>query len=634
VTVDAILETNLKSDLLRLATAGSVDDGKSTLIGRLLVDAKGAYDDQLAAAASASSRRGNDELELAYLLDGLKAEREQGITIDVAYRYFSTPRRRFIIADTPGHEQYTRNMVTGASTADLAIILIDARKGITLQSKRHGFIASLLKIPHCVVAVNKMDLVDYSEEVFDTIVFEYTEYARRLDLGDLTFIPISALKGDNVVARSGNMPWYDDAPLLRHLETVYIGSDRNLIDFRFPVQLVLRPDQNHRAFAGSVASGVVHVGDEVMVLPSRRTSRVDRIVTADGDLAYAFARQAVSLTLTDEVDVGRGDMIVHVGNQPRLLSEIEANLVWMDEAPLDPKKTYFLKLATSQTRAVVGALHFAIDPNTLRRKPVETLSFNDIGRVTVYLYRPLPVDEYARNRATGSFVLIDPVTHQTAAAGMIISRPRYESLPDEGEGAPVSGNITPHASLADLSTREGAVGQRGGVVWLTGLSGAGKSTIAYALERRLIDAGRIAYVVDGDNVRHGLNRDLGFTPEDRKENIRRVAEVARMFAEAGVVAIVSLISPYRAEREGARAVVGAERFVEVFVDTGLAACEERDVKGLYKRARAGEIPAFTGVSSPYEPPTAPEIRLENDRLPIGQGVDILLAYLKERGFFR
>lgn len=607
----AILGEIRRGDLLRFTTAGSVDDGKSTLIGRLLHDAKAVCEDQLAHARASSLASGREGGHLALLTDGLKAEREQGITIDVAYRHFSTPRRRFIIADTPGHEQYTRNMVTGASTADLAIVLIDACNGVMVQSKRHGFIASLLGIRHLAVAINKMDAVDYSRDVFEAIREEYTEFVAKLGIQDITFIPVSALVGDNVVTLSGRMPWYGGPALLEHLERVHIASDSNLIDFRFPVQYVLRPDADFRGYAGTVASGVVRVGEEVRVLPAGRTTRVARILGPRGELQQAVALQAVTLCLEDAVDVSRGDMLCHPGNVPRVTQDVEAILIWMGDQPLDPGRRYVIKHTTTTTRGVCSELMYRIDPNTLHRESVTTLAMNDIGRVRLRLFRPIPCDEYERNRQTGRLIVVDPESHFTVGAGLIIDRSRIvgAACPEVSPVRQPAVTIRYQPSLVTPAQRQQLLGQSPVTLWFTGLSGAGKSTIAYALEQRLIDSGRPCVVLDGDNVRHGLNRDLGFSPEDRTENIRRVSEVARLFNDAGLIVVVSFISPYREDRAAARRVIGAKRFIEVFIDASVSVCENRDPKGFYARARAGEIPSFTGISAPYEPPEDPDLCL-------------------------
>jgi len=614
-----------RADLLRFTTAGSVDDGKSTLIGRLLHDSKSIYEDTLAAVENASRKSGQTSIDFALVTDGLKAEREQRITIDVAYRHFATPRRRFIIADTPGHEQYTRNMVTGASTANLAVILIDARNGILTQSKRHGFIAALLGIPHLVVAVNKMDLVDYSQDAYQSIRDEYNEFTAKLRTHDITFIPISALRGDNVVHHSANMPWYEGPPLLAHLETVHTASDNNLIDLRFPVQYVLRPSGDFRGYCGMVASGVIRVGDEITVLPSGRASRVSRILGPSGELDHAFPPQSVTLCLEDELDISRGDMIVHPANLPWVANGLEAILVWIDHTPLRLNAPYLIKHTTGLVRGQCEELKFRIDPNTLHRQPADTLQLNEIGRARLQLYRPLLCDEYERNRQTGSFILIDPVTNFTAGAGMIIDRSHTYEAP--------RANIVRHAGKVTVEQRAQVLEQRPVTLWLTGLSGSGKSTLAYALEGRLIAAGHACVVLDGDNVRHGLNRDLGFSPEDRAENIRRVAEVAKLFNEAGLIVITSFISPYREDRAQARRIIGDDRFIETLVDASLEECERRDPKGLYQKARAGQIPDFTGISAPYEAPATPDLRLETTETSVEQLVEKVWDYFSDRGFF-
>ncbi len=619
--VEAYLRQHEEKDLLRFLTCGSVDDGKSTLIGRLLYDTRMIYEDQLAAVMKDSLVHGTTGtgFDPALLTDGLKAEREQGITIDVAYRYFSTSKRKFIIADTPGHEQYTRNMATGASNCDLAVVLIDARNGITVQTRRHSFIVSLLGIRHVVVAVNKMDLVGWSQEVFDAIRSEYNDVVARLEFSDIHFIPMSALHGDNVAAPSPHMPWYKGPTFLHHLENVNIVTDRNLIDMRFPVQYVIRPNLDFRGFAGTVASGVVRAGDEVMVLPSKRVTRVTSIVTFDGPLERAFPPMAVTLTLADEVDVSRGDMLVHPNNVPRVGTEFEAMLVWMSETPAREGSSFLVKHTTNTVPGALAEVRYRVDVNTMRRvAPAEDgqpamLRLNEIARVHVTLHRPLAFDPYTRNRQTGAFILIDRLTNATVAAGMILDRAVERGRRAESE-QPVSRHIRHEASLVTPAQRQALLRQRGGTVWLTGLSGSGKSTIARELERQLMDAGHACYVLDGDNIRHGLNRDLGFSAEDRRENIRRIAEVARLFNEAGLLVITAFISPYREDRAQARAIIGPERFFEIYVDTPLAVCEARDPKGLYRKARAGEIQQFTGVSAPYEPPEEPALILDTTAL--------------------
>jgi bifunctional enzyme CysN/CysC len=628
-----LLKQNERADLLRFSTAGSVDDGKSTLIGRLLFDCKCIYDDQLAAVHRDSKRLNREEVDLALLTDGLKAEREQGITIDVAYRYFSTPRRRFIIADTPGHEQYTRNMATGASTADLAVVLVDARHGVVVQSRRHAFISSLLGIPHMLVAVNKMDLVGYSQQVFDDICNDFRDFAAKLGIHDISFIPMSALHGDNVVMHGReNMPWYDGVTFLHYLENVETSGDRNLIDFRFPVQYVNRPTSDFRGFCGTVASGVVRVGDEVVALPSGRRTRVKSIVSMDGERDYAFPPQSVTLCLEDELDISRGDMLAHAGNVPKVRSSLQAMLVWMGETPMRLGEPYVLKHCTRTVRGVVRSLSYAVDPRQLHRERKESLALNEIGRVSIDLLAPIACDAYARNRATGAFVLIDPTTNATVAAGMVIEREEKGEAPAAGRSAsaPVSQNIVREGSLVSAELRRSVFGHAPATIWLTGLSGSGKSTIAKELERQLLEQGVKAYILDGDNVRHGLNRDLGFSPEQRTENIRRVAEVANLMNEAGLVVITAFISPYEADRNQAREIIGAERFLEIHVDTPLDVCESRDPKGLYAKARAGEIKSFTGISAPYEPPRAPALRLATDAATPASSAEEIIGLLGAR----
>ncbi len=620
------------SDLLRFATAGSVDDGKSTLIGRLLYDSKQVLVDQLAHVEQASQRRGDGGLDLSLLTDGLRAEREQGITIDVAYRYFATAQRRFIIADTPGHEQYTRNMVTGASTADLAIVLVDARKGIVAQSKRHAFISSLLGIPHIVVCVNKMDLVDFSEEVFDQIVEEFDRFAARLEMPDVTFIPISALLGDNVVERSAEMPWYQGPPLLYHLEHVHIASDRNLIDVRFPVQWVVRPQgagvEDYRAYAGQVAGGIMRAGDEVVVLPGGQRSTIAAIDTFDGAIEEAFPPMSVSVRLSDDIDISRGSMLVRTHNQPTVSNRFEALLCWMSEQPLQRGRRYLVKHTTRT--AMVGSVEvrYRIDVETLHRdEQVTTLELNDLARVHLELSSPLVFDSYRRNRLTGSLILIDEATNDTVAAGVILDTEVEEQTTDR------SPNVRWQGSRLTRERRWRELGHGGATLWFTGLPGAGKSTVAAAVEERLLEMGRPAFLLDGDNLRHGLNGDLGFDEHARTENVRRTAHVARLLAESGTVALVSLVSPYAADRSSAAALHASDEldFIEVFVDAPLELCEQRDPKGLYARARAGELSGLTGVGAPYEPPADPDLHLGSGGETVEQEVERVMALLRERG---
>lgn len=635
-SIEEFLAQDEAKGLLRFTTAGSIDDGKSTLIGRLLSDSRNVYDDHLSALKEASRQvRSDDELELAFLTDGLRAEREQGITIDVAYRYFSTPKRKFIIADTPGHEQYTRNMATGASTANVAVVLIDARKGVLPQTKRHAFISSLLGVPHMVVAVNKMDLVDYAEDVFDRIRADFEAFASRLQVSDVRFIPISALKGDNVVERSEKMPWYRGESVMEILEGVYVGGDVNLVDFRFPVQCVSRPHLDFRGYCGAVASGVAQKGREVVVLPSGKRSKIASIVTYDGELDVAVPSQSVTLCLEDEIDISRGDMIVYPGNLPRVDRQVEAMLVWMADTRLLLNRQYLIKHASRTVRGSFSELHYYTDPNDLHRKESDTLELNQIGRVTLDVFRPLLCDEYRRNRVTGSFVVIDPMTCETVGAGMLIQRAKHRAvIRGTDEKDPKSGNITREESSVDAEQRERLLGQKPSTVWLTGLSGSGKSTIAKKVEARLIGEGHACYVLDGDNVRHGLNRDLAFSPEDRTENIRRVAEVSRLFNDAGMIVITSFISPYRDDRRAASEIIGADRFVEVFVDASLEVCEERDPKGLYRKARAGEIGEFTGVTAPYEEPENPSILVKTGDISPEQACDLVIDCLRQKGILQ
>ncbi|MFM7172884.1 MAG: sulfate adenylyltransferase subunit CysN [Caldilinea sp.] len=619
-------------ELLRFTTAGSVDDGKSTLIGRLLLDSKAILEDQWEAVERASRQRGDAYLDLALLTDGLRAEREQGITIDVAYRFFATARRKFIIADTPGHIQYTRNMVTGASTAELAIVLIDARHGVVTQSKRHGFLAALLQIPHVLVAVNKMDLVDFSQTAFQSIVAEYQAFASKLTVQDITYIPISALHGDNVVDKSVAMPWYDGPTLLHHLENVKTGSSRNLVDFRFPVQMAVRPHQNFRGFAGQVLSGTLTPGEEVVVLPSGKTSRVRTLTTLDGDLAEAAAGDAVVLTLEDEIDISRGDMIVRRNNLPQSASQFECILCWLSEKPLDVQGSYILQHTTRQLRAFVAELNYRIDVDTLHREAATTLQLNDIGRVRLTTTQPLFYDPYQINRATGSFILIDPFTNATVAAGMI--RRRAQELDELVGSEPErsrSSNVVWESSTLTRAMREERNRHKGGILWFTGLSGSGKSTVARLLERRLFAAGVQTFSLDGDNVRHGLNGDLGFSAADRKENIRRVAEVAKLALEHGHLVLCTFISPFAADRAFARSLTPAGRFLEIYVKCTLEVLKRRDPKGLYARALRGEIPEFTGVSSPYEEPAAAELVVETDVCSTEEIVEAIWEELLRRG---
>ncbi|MGN2639663.1 adenylyl-sulfate kinase [Nocardia takedensis] len=606
----------MATTLLRLATAGSVDDGKSTLIGRLLYDSKTIFTDQLAAVERTSRERGDEYPDLALLTDGLRAEREQGITIDVAHRYFATPRRKFIIADTPGHIQYTRNMVTGASTADVALVLVDARKGVVEQTRRHAFLASLLGIGHLVLCVNKMDLVGWSQERFEEIRAEFTGFATKLDVADLAFIPVSALHGDNVVHRGASAPWYEGTPLLHHLEQVHIASDRNLIDARLPVQYVTRRHaEDFRGYAGTVAGGIFKPGDEVAVLPSGLTTTVTAIWGPGGTpLSEAFPPQAVTVQLADELDISRGDLLCRPANRPQVGRDIDAMVCWFaEDAALAPGATYTVRHTTRAVTAEIRSLDYRLDVNTLHRdEDARELALNEIGRVQLRTRAPLLFDPYRRNRGTGSFLLVDEATGNTVGAGMITG----PTLP--------SARVVWHSTAVGREERA----TRGLTVWLTGLSGSGKSTVAVELERRLVAGGRPAFLLDGDNLRHGLNADLGFSDADRAENVRRVGEVAKLFAEAGVVAVVSLISPFREDRDRVREAHRAAGlpFVEVFVDTPLDLCESRDPKGMYAKARAGEIKGFTGIDAPYEKPVDPELTLRpEDGDPVAMARTVLGA---------
>ena len=629
-SVEEYLVQHQKKDLLRFLTCGSVDDGKSTLIGRLLHDTKLVYEDQLEALHKDSAKVGKagaGEIDFALLCDGLKSEREQGITIDVAFRYFSTDRRTFIIADTPGHEQYTRNMATGASVCDLAIILVDARNGVVTQTKRHSFIVSLLGIRHVVVAINKMDIVDYSQEVYEKIREDYTAFAAKLELPDVHFIPISALRGDNIVEVSENMPWYKGNPVLQHLESVHIASDRNLMDFRFVVQYVIRPDLNFRGYAGSVVSGVLRTGDEVMALPSEKKTLIDKIITMDGDLECAFAPQAVTITTRDEIDLSRGNMLVHPGNIPSSPRDIEAMIIWMVEEPLDPNRQYWLRTIGGNVPCMITQLRYKVDVNTLRRSDTKTLKLNEIGRAHITSVRPIPVDPYTRNRATGAFILIDRLSNATVAAGMI----RAVNVAVDGVASAATDAEVPLVTKAERSR---LLGQQGVVVWLTGLPKAGKSIVASQLERLLLDRGHAATVLDGSQLRQGLSDDLGFSGEDRAEQIRRMAAVARITADAGLITIVASVSPFKDAREQGKQVVGKDRFLEIYCNAPLDWCEANDDDGIYSRARAGELKGLTGINAPYEAPEQATFILPTHELGFEQSAQKILQLLDEKGFLR
>jgi bifunctional enzyme CysN/CysC len=619
--IEQYLDAHQHKSLLRFITCGSVDDGKSTLIGRLLYESKMLFEDQLAALEADSKKQGTQggDLDFALLVDGLAAEREQGITIDVAYRFFSTDRRKFIVADTPGHEQYTRNMVTGASTADLAVILIDARRGVLTQTRRHSYLVSLIGIRRIVLAVNKMDLVGYSQEIYDRITAEYRDFAARLGLTEIVPIPLSALKGDNVTEASTRMPWYEGPVLMEHLETVAFETEPRARPFRLPVQWVNRPNLDFRGFAGQISSGSIRPGDEICVLPSGQTSRVARIVTRDGDLAEARAGQSVTLTLTDEIDVSRGDLLSGTNDRPGVADQFETTLVWMAEEPMFPGRPYLLKIGTKTVVATVSHTKYKVNVNTLEHVATKALALNEIGICNISLDQPIAFDAYADNRETGGYILIDRITNDTVGAGLLHFALRR------------SQNVHWQALDIDKPARALLKGQKPCVLWFTGLSGAGKSTIANIVEKKLYAVGRHTALLDGDNVRHGLNRDLGFTDVDRVENIRRVGEVAKLMVEAGLIVMVSFISPFRAERRMARDLLPKGEFLEVFVDTSLEIAEARDVKGLYKKARRGEIQHFTGIDSPYEAPETPDIRVNTSTMSAEEAADAIIARLGELG---
>ncbi len=631
--IDAYLAQHERKELLRFLTCGSVDDGKSTLIGRLLYDSKMIYEDQLAAVQRDSAVHGTTggDFDPALLTDGLKAEREQGITIDVAYRYFSTARRKFIIADTPGHEQYTRNMATGASTCDLAIILIDARNGVVEQTKRHSFITSLLGIKHVLVAINKMDLVDYNQEAFEQIKSDYTQFAARMSVDDVHFIPISALVGDNVVDPGENMPWYDGGTLMHMLETVHIASDRNFIDFRFPVQFVNRPNLDFRGFCGTIASGIVRQGDEVVALPSGKTSTVKEIVTYEGTVEEAFAPMSVTLRLQDEIDVSRGDMLVHPGNMPRTDQKFDAMIVWMSEDPLVPGKQYAIKHTSKEISGTVDTLRYRVDVNTLRRQDSPTLKLNEIGRCHLTLNQAIMYDGYRRNRSSGAFILMDRLSNATVAAGMILDRVTTDEKAGYWDDEASSEHL--RSSTGDVTQEEriARFGQRPVTILLTGLTGSGKTTIAHALDRRLFDQGRSSTVIDGQNLRIGLNKDLGFSTKDRSENLRRTVEVAKLFNGAGIISICAFVAPNREIRNRFRDAFTKEQFIMVHLAAPVEVCRERDEEGMYVKAEAGEIENFPGVSADYEPPRNCDLTLPTDQLSVERCVDELISLLESRG---
>ena len=619
--IDAYLKAHENKSLLRFITCGSVDDGKSTLIGRLLYESKMIFEDQLTALEQDSKKVGTqgENIDFALLVDGLAAEREQGITIDVAYRFFATEHRKFIVADTPGHEQYTRNMATGASTADLAVLLIDARQGVLTQTKRHAFIASQLGVRHIVLAVNKMDLVDYSEKVFNEIVDDFKTFADQLDIPNLHAIPVSALAGDNVVDGSRFMPWYEGPSLLGYLEGVDVEAEETSLPFRMPVQWVNRPDLDFRGYAGRIAGGIVRPGDDVHVLPSGKQSKITRIVTMDSDLDEAVSGQSVTLTLTDEIDISRGDVIATSETPPEISDQFDTTIIWLSEEPMLPGRSYRMKTSSRLVSATVNAPKHKTDVNTLQKLPAKTLQLNEIGNCTLAVDRPIAFDSYNENRQTGSFILIDRMTNNTVGMGMI--------------NFPLRRAANIHWQNLDINKAANAEqkGQSPAVLWFTGLSGSGKSTIANEVQSRLFASGRHSFILDGDNVRHGLNRDLGFTDADRVENIRRVAEVSKLMVDAGLITLVSFISPFRAERDLARNLMEEGEFIEIFVNTPLSVAETRDPKGLYKKARAGNLKNFTGIDSPYEAPENPEIEINTDDMSLEDAAERVINGLIERG---
>jgi bifunctional enzyme CysN/CysC len=616
--IEAYLTVHQHKSLLRFITCGSVDDGKSTLIGRLLYDSKMIFEDQLAALESDSKRMGTQgqDIDFALLVDGLAAEREQGITIDVAYRFFATEKRKFIVADCPGHEQYTRNMVTGASTADLAVILIDARKGVLVQTRRHSYLVHLLGIRNIVLAVNKMDLIDYDQATYDAIVAEYTEFAHSIGINDFTAMPISGFKGDNITARSVHMPYYAGQPLIAHLETVALDNDADQAKpLRMPVQWVNRPNLDFRGFSGQIATGIVRPGDSIRVLPSGKTTTISKIVTLDGELNEAIAGQSVTLCFTDEIDCSRGDVIAAADNPPEVSDQFESTIVWMAEEPLIPGRAYYLKLGTQTVSATVQSPKFTINVNNMEHMAAKTLELNAIGVAEILTDKPIVFEPYANNHVLGGYILIDKITNATVAAGMLhFSLRRAQNIhwqaTDIGREA--------HAALKN---------QKPKILWFTGLSGSGKSTIANEVEKTLNLLNRHTFLLDGDNIRHGLNKDLGFTETDRIENIRRVGEVAKLMADAGLIVLTAFISPFRAERDMVRAMMPEGEFIEIFVDTPLEVAEARDVKGLYKKARAGQLKNFTGIDSPYEPPENPDIRVNTVEMSPAEAAEHIVRQL-------
>jgi bifunctional enzyme CysN/CysC len=614
------LEAHERKSLLRFITCGSVDDGKSTLIGRLLYESKLVFEDHLAALEEDSRKVGTQgtDLDFALLVDGLAAEREQGITIDVAYRFFSTERRKFIVADTPGHEQYTRNMVTGASTATLAVVMVDARKGLLVQTRRHSYLVSLLGIRRVVLAVNKLDLVDYAQDVFERIEADYRSFAGELGIDEVTAIPMSALRGDNIVEGSRNTPWYTGPTLIGHLETVEIDDEFATGPFRLPVQWVNRPDLDFRGFSGTVVGGRVRPGDLVRVLPRGQESTIERVVTFDGDLDEAVSGQSVTVTLADEIDVSRGDVLVSAGSPAQVADQFEADIIWMAEEEMVPRRRYSVKVGTTTVAATIDHPKYTVNVNTLAHGAAKTLGLNEVGVCHLYLDRPVPFDPYAENRDMGGFIVVDRLTNATVGAGLMRFALRR------------AGNVHWQAIEVDRRAHTRLKGHAPAVVWFTGISGAGKSTVANVVERKLHADGRHTYLLDGDNLRHGMNRDLGFTTADRVENVRRTAEIASLMADAGLIVLVSLISPHRAERELARELIGDEEFVEVFVDTPIEVAEARDRKGLYAKARRGELPNFTGIDAPYEPPEHPDVHIRTSECSAEEAADAIVDHLERQ----
>ena len=631
LNIQEFLNQDQQKDLLRLLTAGSVDDGKSTLIGRLLFDSKKLYEDQLSTLERDSKKVGHagEEIDYALLLDGLKAEREQGITIDVAYRYFSTAKRKFIIADTPGHEQYTRNMVTGASTANLAIILVDARTGVITQTRRHTYLVSLLGIKHVVLAVNKMDLMDYSQEVYDNIVEEYESFITQLDIPDLTCIPLSALKGDNVVDPSENMPWYNGKCMLEFLETVHIASDKNFDDLRFPVQYVLRPDINFRGFSGRIASGIVKKGDDVKVFPSGKTSKIKSIVTYDGELDYAFPPQSVTVTLEDEIDISRGDMIIHPDSMPRVERHFEAMLVWMDETPMDISTHFLIKHTTNNTKARIDTIKYKVDVNTLQKSEIGHFSLNEIGRVVLTTTKPLFFDPYKKNRETGAFILIDPMTHNTCAVGMIIDKLSGGELPSRITEMDKE-KIAKGQALISKEEWAKKYNQKGETIWITGLHGSGKNELAFTLERKLFENGATAVLLDGSSVRSGLNNELDFSPTDSAEHLRRVAHICKLLNNQGIITICSFISADKNIRTQLKEIIGQDNFHTIFMDASLDYCKNNKPE-LYDKYEKGEAKYLPGVDVPFDIPEDAILKFDPEEN--GNNVEVILAYLAEKKIF-